>query len=321
MKAVIYGKTGDLNGLQMKEVKRPVPKENQVLVEVKAVALNIADYQHFSMGKINAWLMDTAMGLKGQAIGAELSGIVVQVGSKVSHVQVGDAVFGKAAGFSPKGALAEFALMEMDRVAKKPSQWTFEQAASVSISFDTALAAVRKAKLKKGQKVLLYGASGGVGLFALQILKAQGMDVTAVCSTRNVDLVKSYGAAQVLDYKKDDLSLITDRFDAILGINGYQSMSFYQNLLKTDGLFVGVGNAKQAGMAMMKSFTSKQFTYVAGALKAAEGYLDVASSLAEDGGLTPYIDKIYPLSETKEAIAYLLDQHAQGKVVIQANFD
>ena len=324
MRAVIYTKTGGLEVVKQQSVKMPLPKDDQVLIEVKACALNVSDYQRFQTknGKIpfSTALTNKMMGYIGKPLGAEISGIVVKVGKNVTHVQKGDAVFGKTAGSAPAGGIAEFALMDKDRVYKKPENFSFEEAATVSISFDTALGAVRKANIKPGQKVMVYGASGGVGLYAVQLAKAAGAEVTGVCSTRNTELAKTAGCDLVIDYKKQDFTRSDKKYDVILGINGCNPMKKYKKILSDKGVFVGVGDMNQAMKALMASFTSHNFTYYAGAFTKQEDYLQYAKELAETGKLHAYIDKVYSVNETVNAIQYLLTSHASGKVVIKTDF-
>lgn len=167
---------------------------------------------------------------------------------------------------------------------------------------------------------MIYGASGGVGLYAVQLAKVMGASVTGVCSTRNVALAKRMGCSEVIDYKKEDFAKVEKKFDAIIGINGCNSMKIYKKLLKPAGLFVGVGNAKQAARALFRSFISKNFTYFAGPMMPQKDYLAYAKQLAEAGKLTPHIDKIYSVANTKDAIRYMVESHAQGKVVVRMDF-
>lgn len=324
MKAMVYTQNGNLDVLKVMELPKPIPNDNQVLISVKAAALNIADIERFkSLDNhipFSIKIMNAVMGFKGAPIGAEISGVVEEVGKNISGLKKGDKVFGKTAGFFPKGAFAEYALMDKDRVGIIPDNYTFEEAACVSISFETALAALRKANVKQGQQVMIYGSSGGVGLFAIQIAKAMGGIVTGVCSTRNVEIAKQYGCTAVIDYKKEDFTKITKKYDAIIGVNGCNSMATYNKLLKDKGIFVGVGNAKQAAKALFKSFVSSKFTYVAGIANIQKGYLQYAKELAEQEMLKPYIDKIYSISDTKEAIRYMVTSHAQGKIVVKMDF-
>lgn len=324
MKAVIYTKTGGLDAIKQQSVETPVPGDNQVLINVRACALNISDYQRFQTknGKIpiSTYITNKMMGYVGKPLGAEIAGIVVKTGKNVSHVKVGDAVFGKTAGTAPVGGIAEYAVMDADRVWLKPDNFSFEEAATVSISFDTALGAVRKAGIKPEQNVMVYGASGGVGLYAVQLAKEAGAIVTGVCSTRNIELAKSAGCDKVVDYKKEDFTRTDQKYDAILGINGCNPMKQYKSILKKNGIFVGVGDVNQVMKALVASFISHQFTYYAGAFTKQPDYLKYAKELAEAGKLHTYIDKVYSVNETTDAIQYLLSSHASGKVVIKTDF-
>ena len=324
MKAVVYTKTGGLEVVKQQSVQTPLPGDDQVLIEVKACALNVSDYQRFQTknGKIpfSTSLTNKMMGYIGKPLGAEISGIVVKTGKNVTHVKKGDAVFGKTAGSAPAGGIAELALMDKDRVYKKPENFSFEEASTVSISFETALGAVRKANIKPGQKVMVYGASGGVGLYAVQLAKAVGAEVTGVCSTRNTELAKAAGCDQVVDYKKEDFTKTDTKYDAIIGVNGCNPMKKYKSIMKENGIFVGVGNMSQAMKALATSFTSHNFTYYAGAFTKQEDYLQYAKELAESGKLHTYIGKVYSVNETVDAIQYLLTSHASGKVVIKTDF-
>ena len=324
MKAVIYTKTGGLDVIKQQSAEIPVPDDNQVLAEVKACALNIGDYQRFQTknGKIpvSTHITNKLMGYVGKPLGAEIAGIVTKTGKNVTHVKTGDAVFGKTAGTVPVGGIAEYAVMDADRVCLKPDNFSFEEASAVSISFDTALGAVRKADIKPKQNVMVYGASGGVGLYAVQLAKAAGAIVTGVCSTRNIELAKSAGCDKVVDYKKEEFTRTDIKYDAIIGVNGCNPMKKYKSIMKGNGIFVGVGDVNQAMKALVASFTSHNFTYYAGAFTKQPDYLQYAKELAETGRLHAYIDRVYSVNETTEAIQYLLSSHASGKVVIKMDF-
>ena len=324
MRAVVYTKTGGLEVVKQQTVDMPLPNDDQVLVEVKACALNISDYQRFQTknGKIPAstYITNKMMGYVGKPLGTEIAGVVTKTGKNVTHVKPGDAVFGKTAGTSPVGGIAEYAVMDADNVCLKPDHFSFEEASTVAVSFDTALGAVRKADMKPKQEVMVYGASGGVGLYAVQLAKATGATVTGVCSTRNVELAKSAGCDRIVDYKKEDFTKTDIKYDAIIGVNGCNAMKKYKSILKEDGIFVGVGDVNQAMKALAASFTSHNFTYYAGAFTKQSDYLQYAKDLAETGRLHAYIDKVYSVNETTEAIRYLLSSHASGKVVIKIDF-
>ena len=325
MKAIIYTKTGGLDVIKLEEIETPKPNDNQVLIEVKACSLNVSDYQRFETKKgripFSTKITNKLMKYIGKPFGAEISGVVVKVGKNVTHVKQGEYVFGKTAGSSPVGGIAEYALMDKDRVWKKPEFLSFEEASTISISFETALGAVRKAKIKPNQKVMVYGASGGVGLFTVQLAKALGANVTGVCSTRNVEIAKEAGCDEVIDYKMQDFTKTNTKYDVILGINGCNPMKKYKTILTDKGIFVGVGNITQAMKALKASLISRRFTYYAGAFTKQSDYLEYAYKLAEDGKLHTFIDKVYPVEETVNAIDYLLTNHAQGKVVIKTKFN
>ncbi|AMB93301.1 NAD(P)-dependent alcohol dehydrogenase [Aerococcus sanguinicola] len=324
MKAMIYTKTGDLDVLKIQDIPKPVPNDNQVLIEVKASALSITDYERFktltSNVPFSTKMTSFVMGFIGSPIGAEISGIVVETGKNITHVKVGDCVYGKTAGTFPKGGFAEYALMDKERVFQKPENLSFEQASAISISFETALGALRKGKVEAGKQVMIYGASGGVGLYAVQLAKAMEANVTGVCSTRNMELAKQMGCNDVIDYKKEDFTKVGKKFDAIIGINGCNPMKVYKQLLKPNGIFVGVGDLKQATKALLHSFVSKNFSYFALPMNPQKDYLPYAKELSETGKLIPYIDKVYSVKDTKEAIRYIITSHAQGKIVVTMDF-
>lgn len=317
MKAIVYTKRGDL---EKRDIPTPRPGKGQVLVKVQALALNIADYQRFQIknGR-RPWsvrLTDALMGYVNAPIGSEVSGVVVETGAGVNHVRRGDAVFGETSGRAPKGGCAEYALLDAYDTATIPECWSFEQAAAVCTSFKTAYGAIRKADISTGSDVLVYGASGGVGLYAVQLAKASGARVTGVCSTRNVEMALKAGCSLAIDYRTEDFTACGRRFDAILGINGCNPMSSYRKLLKPNGVFVGVGNANQAAAALGASIISRHFTYYAGAFTREPQWQAQAKKLAVSGALQPFIDRTYPVSQIRQAVDYLSAGHARGKVVV-----
>ncbi len=324
MKALIYTKIGGPETLKIMEVPKPTPNRNQVLIKVKACALNIADYERFKTltdeVPLSMRAMSIVMGLKGKPLGGEVSGIVTEVGDSVKHVKIGDEVYGQTTGAVSSGGMAEYALLDEKRVFRKPSNLSFEESSAICISFETALGAVRKTNISLGKEVMVYGASGGVGLFVVQIAKALGATVTGVCSTRNVSLAKSVGCDYIIDYKTEDFRQINKKYDAILGINGYNPMKEYKKLLKPNGIFVAVGNAKQGMAGFVASITSRQITYHANPISPQRDYLSYGKKLAEEGKLKPYIDRVYSVNDIGQAITYVVKEHAQGKVVIQTDF-
>lgn len=324
MKGLVYTKPGGLEVLKIMEVPKPVPKDDEVLVNIKASALNIIDYERFKNldGKMGLLprIVNTVQGSTGKVLGCEGSGVVAQVGKDISHVKIGDEVYGRTPGIVGSGAWAEYAIMEKDHVGHKPFNLSFEEASAIPISGETALGGIRKAGIKPGQQVMIYGASGGVGQYAIQFAKALGATVTGVCSTRNQEIARSLGCDYVIDYKKEDFRKVGRKFDAIIGINGNNSMGDYKKLLKDNGVFVGIGGAKQAMKALFNTPFSKHFTFYAAPLAPVEDYLTYPKELAESGQLRPYIDKVYPIQDVSGAIRYVVTQHTKGKVVLSMDF-
>jgi len=322
MKAIVNCEYGAEN-LQLRDLEKPSPNDNEALVRVRAASINPVD-GHLLRG---ALLMRPITGLrkpKNTRFGGDFAGVVEAVGKNVTDFKRGDEVFG-----AKRGAVADYICVPADRAAVlKPANVTFEQAGSVAIAALTALQGLRdKGHIQAGQKVLINGASGGVGTFAVQIAKSYGADVTGVCSTRNVDLVKSIGADRVIDYTKEDFTKTDQRYDMIYDLVGNHSFSERRNILKPNGICVlaGVGGAGlHPGMwgrvlgnfaTVFKSkFTSQKFvTYIA---KLTKDDLNVLRDLMLSGKVAPVIDRTYKMSETQAALRYLEEGHARGKVVI-----
>jgi len=322
MKAIVNCEYG-VENLELRELEKPTPNDNEVLVRVRAASINPAD-GHLIRG---VWLMRPMMGLrkpKNTRFGTDFAGVVEGVGKNVTEFKPGDEVFG-----AKKGAVAEYICVPADRgIVMKPSNITFEQAGSVAIAGLTALQGLRdKGHIQAGQKVLINGASGGVGTFAVQIAKAWGAEVTGVCSTRNVDLVRSIGADHVIDYTKDDFTRTDQRYDMIYDLVGNHSFSERRQILPPNGICViaGMGGAGlhpeswgrlggNLSSALRSKFTSQKFvTYIA---KLTKDDLNVLRELMEAGKVAPVIDRTYKLSETQAAVRYLEEGHARGKVVI-----
>ncbi|MGT2907562.1 NAD(P)-dependent alcohol dehydrogenase [Streptococcus dentiloxodontae] len=324
MKAMVYTRLSGLDALQIREVPKPEPNDNQVVVAVKAASFNITDYQRFTglekefslSKKIMAWFMR----FKGQPIGSEIAGQVVEVGKNISHIRQGDAVFGKTPAFFSKGGFAQYALLNKEGVCLKPSSLTFEEASALPSSFEAAWGGINKAKIKAGQRVLIYGASGGVGLYVLQLAKSKGAKVTSVCSTRNLELARKMGSDTIIDYKKEDFTQIKQQYDRIIAVNGCYSLKTYRKLLTDNGIFVALGNAKQLCQAAIASLFLRNVKFFSYFLTPPKDYLAVAKDLAEANRLKPHIDKVYSVSDTKSAISYIITQHTQGKVVVKMDF-
>ena len=314
MKAIVQNAYGSPDVIEIKEVDRPVVKENDVLVRVAAASINAGDI--FSV-KGSPWLARFSVGFpkpKDYILGWDAAGTVEAVGGKVTKFKAGDEVYTLCS-----GAFAELACVHEDRVARKPKNLTFEQAAAVPSAALTALIALRtQGKLKAGQKVIINGASGGVGTFSVQIAKALGAEVTGVCSTRNVELVRSLGADHVFDYKNEDFTLSDRRYDLILDNVGSRSFADYRRMLTQQG--VHLPNTGHAGMsyvikAYLLSALMSQHLAPFLAEPSPEDF-EFLNELIEAGKVKPVIDKVYPMSKAKDAFWYLEKEHAQGKVVI-----
>ena len=322
MKVITHCEYGGPEVLKVEEIEKPVPNDNQLLVKVRAASVNPLDLT--IRGPL---LLRPVFGLrkpKDTRLGVDYSGTVEAVGKNVTNSKSGDEVFG-----GKNGAIAEYVCVLADRaVVLKPANMTFEQAAAVPVAAITALQGLRdKGKIQAGQKILINGASGGVGTFAVQIAKSFGAEVTGVCSTRNVDLVRSIGADHVIDYTKEDFTKTNQRYDLIFDLVGNHSFSERRHILNPDGICVmaGIGGAgwhdgmgiRLAGEldAYVRSrFVSQKFiSYIAQFNKKD---MMVLGDLLQSGKMTPVIDKTYKLNETADALRYLEQGHARGKVVI-----
>ncbi|MFA9407166.1 MAG: NAD(P)-dependent alcohol dehydrogenase [Anaerolineales bacterium] len=314
MKAIVLNAYGGTDVLELKEVDRPVVTDNDVLVGVHAASLNAGDY--FSM-RGSPWLARFSVGFpkpKDHILGWDVAGHVEVIGKNVTRFQPGDKVFA-----SCEGALAEYACAPEDKCAMTPTNLTLEQAAAVPSAAMTALHALRdEAKVQPGQKVLINGASGGVGTFAVQIAKALEAEVTGVCSARNVDMVRSIGADHVIDYTKEDFTQSGERYDLVLDNVGNRSFADCRRALTPEGTHLP--NTGHGGM----SYVIKAYVLSAIMRQHASPFLSVPNAddlryikdLIEAGKVKPVIDKTYPMSETREAFRYLEEEHAQGKIVI-----
>jgi NADPH:quinone reductase-like Zn-dependent oxidoreductase len=321
MKAIVQDKYGTADALNLEGIEEPVVGSDNVLLRVHAASAHMGDW-HFMTGLPYLFRIAGA-GLrapKTRVRGTDVAGRVEVVGKDVTHFQPGDEVFGTC-----DGAFAEHATAQPDKIAPKPANLTFEQAATVPTSGSAALQALRDVgKVQPRQKVLIIGAAGGVGSFAVQIAKAFGAHVTGVCSTTKVDLVRSIGADDVIDYTRDDFAEMGQRYDLILDIAGARSVSHLRRALAPRGTLVIVGGEgggrwfggidRQLRASILSPFVSQKLgTFIA---KAKGEDLVVLKELIEAGKVTPVIGKTYPLSEVPEAIRYLEEGHAQGKVVI-----
>ena len=323
MKAVVHYQYGSPDVLKIKEIEKPIPNENQVLIKVHAASINAGDY--FARGGkpfLFRFFTGGFLKPKNTRLGSDLAGRVEAVGENVKQFRPGDEVFG-----CRHGAFAEYVCAPEGRFVLKPAHISYEQAAAVPWAALVALQTIRYAgEIQPGQKVLIQGASGGVGTFAVQIAKAFGADVTAVCSTRNLEMARSIGADHVIDYTKEDFTRNPQRYDLILAINGYHSLFAYKRALNPQGIYVcGGGTLGQILQAMLfRSFVSrkggKQMRLM-GRAKAIQEDLVFLAELLEEGKIVSVIDRSYPLGEIVEAFRYVEDTHAQGKVVITVEPD
>lgn len=320
MKAIISNKYGPPDGLHLLEIEKPVPKEGEVLVKIQAASLN---YGNLVLLKGKPFLARFAFGLfkpKYAIPGGDIAGIVEAVGTGVTLFKPGDEVFGDLSQ-SGWGGFAEYASVPVQALVQKPANISFEEAAAVPMAGTTALQALRNnGAVKPGQNVLINGASGGVGTFAVQIAKAFGADVTGVCSTRNVATLQEIGADHVVDYKKEDFTQAPDKYDLILAVNGYQPILSYMRALKDNGKYIMVGGkGKQMSEAMLLGpclsvTSSKKLSNML--QRANQDDLQFLKELLEEEKLHPIIDKQFKLCEVPEAFRYFEEGHAQGKVVI-----
>jgi NADPH:quinone reductase-like Zn-dependent oxidoreductase len=318
MKAIVYTQYGPPEVLQLKEIEKPMPKDHQLLVKVHAASVNAVDYRRFERSSRLGRFMDEKV-IKSihKVLGVDVAGTVEAVGQAVTEFRPGDAVFGVA-----PGSFAEYVVNGASKFAHKPTNVSFEQAAAVPVAAFTALQGLRdKGQIQAGQKVLIDGASGGVGIYAVQIAKSFGAEVTAVCSTRNLDMVRSLGADHVMDYTQEDFTKGGQRYDFIYAVNGYHPMLAYRRALSPNGIcIVAGGKISQVLQAIflgpILSLTGGKKVRFQGIAATPKEDLLVIKELLETGKVIPIIDKSYPLSETAEAIRYLVEEHAKGKVVI-----
>jgi NADPH:quinone reductase-like Zn-dependent oxidoreductase len=320
MKAILYRRYGSPDVLQVEETAKPNPGDTEVLIKVRAASVNPYDW-HFMRGTPYPLRLMAGLGKpKDQRLGADVAGEVETVGARVTRFKPGDAVFGMC-----RGAFAEYACASESAVTLKPDRITFDQAACVPIAALTALQSLRdKGRIQPGHQVLVNGAAGGVGTFAVQIAKSFGAQVTGVCSTRNVEMVRSIGADHIIDYTREDFTKGSQRYDLILDAIGNHALSACRRVLDPKGILIMAGG--EAGRWMIgvigrtiqalvvSRLVSQKF--VGMLAKASSEDLAILSELMVSGKVTPVIDRRYTLAELPEAIRYLEKGHAQGKVVI-----
>jgi NADPH:quinone reductase-like Zn-dependent oxidoreductase len=320
MKAIVFDHYGPPEDLTLQEVSAPAPQANEVLVGVRAAALNAADWHVLRADPFLVRLMCGFFKPRRQRLGADVAGVVLAVGSGVSRFKAGDEVFG-CLSLNAWGSYAEQVCAAQDVLASKPARASFDEAAAVPLAALTALQALRDVgQLQAGQTVLINGASGGVGSFAVQIAKALGAGVTAVCSSRNAGQASSMGADRVLDYATVDFTQQDQRYDVIVAANGYHPLAAYKRALTPQGRYVMVGGAgKQMAEAVFfgpwqSEKGGRRLSRVD--MKPNQADMQFLAELLDAGKLKPVIDRRYSLAQVPQAIRYLEEGHARGKVVI-----
>ena len=325
MKAVVYEKYGSPDVLQLQDIKKPTPKDNEVLIKVQATTVTVADFRSRSFTVPPAFWLPARITLgltkpKKPILGVELAGEIESVGKDVTRFKKGDQVF--AATLIGYGAYAEYKCKPEDAaIAIKPSNLTYEEAAALPIGARTALHYLRKANIQPGQRVLVYGASGSVGTYAIQIAKYFGAKVTGVCSTSNLELVKSLGADHVIDYTSEDFSKNGEMYDVIFEAVDKSSFSACMKALKKDGIYLNV-TAPLPSLQMLwtKITTNKKLFLGENPPEKAEDLIFL-KELVETGKLKPVIDRRYPLEKIVEAHRYVDKGHKKGNVVITVGYN
>ncbi len=318
MKAIVYDKYGPPELLHLEEVEKPSPADDQVLIRVCAASVNAMDWRGFTMSPIFVRIIGGGWRKpKDPRLGADVAGVVEAVGSQVSAFRPGDEVFGVCS-----GSFAEYACARELKLERKPANISFEAAAATPVAAFTALQGLRdKGRIRAGERVLIDGAGGGVGTFAVQIAKSFGTEVTAVCSTANQQMARSIGADHVIDYMKEDFTQRGERYDLIFAVNGYHPMQSYLRALCPSGRCIVAGGAMAQIMQSMLlgRWLSKQGGKTIanmGIAHTPHGDLVILRELLESGKVVPVIHRTYPLSQVPEAIRYLTQGHSGGKVVI-----
>lgn len=323
MKAIICPRYGSPNVLQLREVEKPSPLEDEVLIKIHATSLNSRDLRILRANPIMMRLMPGGLFRpKIKILGADLAGVVEAVGQNASQFQPGDEVFGYMPSATRRGTLAEYVCASEKLIVLKPANLTFAQAAAVPLAATTALQALRdKGNIRPGQKVLINGASGGVGTFAVQIAKALGAEVTAVCSARNLEIAHSLGADHVIDYQVEDFTQSGIQYDLILAVNGFHPIEDFLRALKPGGCYVVVGGSMrqliQAGSRAKRNPMPGTQKISILSLEQNRNDLILIKELLEAEDISPVIDGCYPLEKTPEAFQYFEKSHPKGKVVIE----
>jgi NADPH:quinone reductase-like Zn-dependent oxidoreductase len=321
MQAIVYRRYGSPDALELEEIPKPTPADGQVLIRVHAASVNPYDW-HFLRGTPSFIRLFIGMRRpKSPRLGADVAGVVESVGANVAPFKPGDAVFGTA-----KGSFAEYACATASQLAAKPQEISFEQAACLPIAGITALQGVRdKGRVQTGQTVLINGAAGGVGIFAVQIAKSLGTRVTGVCSTRNVELLRSIGADEVIDYTREDFARSTQRYDLLFDLVGNRSLTDYLCAVQPRGTYISCGGggpdrstvdllARLLQDAIRSRFVSQKMPGLLAKINRED--LAILADLVQRGTVIPIVDRTYSLHETAEAVRHVESGHVRGKVVI-----
>lgn len=322
MKAIICPCYGSPDVLQLQDVAKPAPQDDEVLIKIYAASINARDWRFMHAKPFFIRLKPGGLlRPKNQILGGDVAGRIEAIGRSVTQFKPGDEVFGYLPSATGRGTFAEYVCAKENLIAPKPTILSFEQAAAVPVAALTALRGLRdNGHIQSGQKVLINGASGGVGTFAVQIAKAFGAEVTAVCSTRNLDLVRSLGADHVIDYTREDFTRNGQRYDLILAVNGYHPISDYLRALSPEGTYVVAGGStRQLFQAVFQGRrTAKTGRQKISIVSLVQNQQDLAlmKDLLESGQVVPVIDGCYPLSQAADAFWYFEKEHARGKVVI-----
>ena len=320
MKAVISKKYGGPNVLEYVDVEKPSIVDDKILVQIKAASINQADAYMMQGKPFPIRFMTGLFKPKYQIKGSDISGIVEEVGSNITDFKTGDEVFGQLV-LNQNGGYAEYALIPPKQLTKKPNNVTFSEAAAVPMAGLTALQGARLGEVKKDSKVLIYGASGGVGTFVIQVCKSMGAHVTAVVSTRNIEVAKQSGADRIIDYKTTIWDDDNHTYDVIIAVNGYNKLTRYRDKLTDDGRYVVIGGTmKQIFEVMLKKpFLKKklQRKFISFTAIVKREDLDTLSSLLESNQLKPHIDKEFELKDTNLAMKHFFEKKTIGKTIIK----
>ena len=320
MKALVYHEYGPPDVLKCEEIQKPSPEDDEVLLKVRAAAVNPLDWRLMKGQPRVVRVVSKVLKLKTGRPGVDVAGVVEAVGKNVTHFKPGDRVFGGC-----RGAFADYVCTPESKIVSIPENVTFEQAASINVAGLTALQGLRdKPRIQRGETVLINGAAGGVGTFAVQIAKVLGAEVTGVCSTRNLELVKSIGADAVIDYTQEDFTKSAKRYDVVFDCVGNKSIADCRNVLNPNGRHIIVGAPHDPKLTellfsfihagLLSLFTKqKSIPFIA---KASQEDLRFIGELIADGKLTPVIDRCYKLSEGADALRHVENGHARGKVLI-----